>query len=284
MVVPMLAKDAPARREESAPQLRGRAIGDSEAAALGRFPAGNNVVPLPRRDGDDAGGLEAPEVGVQLACDRALCEPVALARAAAVVLAEQVGSAHVDRVRGVIGELEAVESALVDMREFMVSSAAGGLRVTRRRVDLKLLCERVLEPMQAAHPENVITFACDAPVDGQWDPEKVASLLTRLVTNAIRHGVAKRTIGVSLRDLTDFVVLEVTNCGPPLPGDLAGGPFEPFASARSRQGMGRRGLGLGLYLSREIVRAHGGRIEARSDGGRVTVTATLPRSCPWFRR
>lgn len=167
----------------------------------------------------------------------------------------------------------------------MVIGAAGGLRITRRNVDLKRLCERVLDAIQTAYPENMFAFDCDPSVEGEWDPESIASLLSRLVMNAIQHGAAKRTIRVSLSDLDDVVALVVTNDGPPFFDDTtAGGAFRPFGGKRRAGGAGRQGLGLGLYLSREIVRAHGGRIEARCANGRVSVSVRLPRACSWIYR
>ncbi len=182
----------------------------------------------------------------------------------------------------VLSDLVQVERSIGDLYDFLMSSAAGGLSVSRRRVDLRLLCRRVLDAIQAANPEYVIAFSCESAVEGQWDPERIASLLTRLVVRAIRHDRPRRTISVSLCDLTDFVTLEVTSEGPDLNEDHDA--FRPFVPEGADDGDARGSLGLDLYLAREVVRAHGGSIETRSRDGRAYVAARLPRSSPWVFR
>ncbi len=279
--VPTMAAKEPvaAREDESAPHLRGRAPTGSASKAPHGSSVHDNVVALPLRDAE----RERLEAHLRDAFERGLQGPATAAKSNAAVLAEQLSGTQSDRAREILAELDGVEGALADLLEFLVSGAAGGLRVARRRVDLKLLCERVLDSIQAAYPENMIAFACDAPVEGQWDPESIASLVSRLVINAIQHGNAKRTIGVSLTDLDDYVSLVVTNEGPSLDDTIAWSAFQPFGGRRSK-GAGRKGLGLGLFLSREIVRAHGGRIEARCGDGKVAVKVTLPRAWAWIQR
>jgi signal transduction histidine kinase len=221
------------------------------------------------------------EPGVRSAFERALRTPLASARTSASTLFEQLNGAQAERMNDVLSDLAHVERALGDLYEFLMSSAAGGLSVSRRRVDLRLLCKRVIDAIQAANPEYVIAFSCESPIEGQWDPERIASLLTRLVMRAIRHDQPWRTVGVSLSDLTDFVALEVTSEGPGLDDD---GAFRPFALDGAEPAEGHGSLGLDLYLAREVVRAHGGSIEARSRDGRVRVIARLPRYSPWVFR
>ena len=276
----MVAKEPVAAWEsESPPHLREHAVKEARSSAPYSSFVHDNVFALPFRDAE----RERLEARVRDAFGRALLEPLTNAKTNAAVLAEQLGGTQSDRAKGLLAEIGIVESATADLLEFLVSGAAGGLRVTRRRVDLKLLCERVLDSIQAAYPENTIAFTCDSSVEGQWDPESIASLLSRLVMNAVQHGDAKRTIGVSLRDLDDFVALVVTNDGPPLDDPIAWSAFQPFGGRRP-EAAARRGLGLGLFLSREIVRAHGGRIEVCSGDGKVSVTVTLPRAWPWSYR
>jgi signal transduction histidine kinase len=280
----MYAKQPFRKRDEaSAPQLRRHPPAEMALDVHGSsasLDASQQVL------ADDAAN-DSLEPGVRSAFERALRTPLASARTSAMALLEQLEGSHAERMTAVLADLAEVEGALGDLYEFLMSSAAGGLRVSRRRVDLRLLCGRVLDALQAANPEYVIAFSCESPVEGQWDPERIASLLSRLVRSAIQQGVPWRTIGVSLSDLTDFVALEVTSDGPPLGDDATGGPFRPFAVGRPLGDVGADGrgsLGLDLYLAREVVRAHGGSIEARSHDGRVTVIARLPRSCHWVFR
>ncbi|HLK40165.1 MAG TPA: ATP-binding protein, partial [Polyangiaceae bacterium] len=165
---------------------------------------------------------------------------------------------------------------LADVLEVLVARHSGGLGIARRHVDLKVLCERVLDAIQPSHPECPLRLVCTRPVLGSWDPDRVASLLLRLVKNAIQHGALRRTVTVSIEDLDDRVLLEVKNFGPSLHRDVTDRLFEPFVCGDADPG-NHRGLGVGLYLAKEIVTAHGGSIEARSEAGCVVVRAFLPR-------
>src|SRR5713101_2668015 len=74
--------------------------------------------------------------------------------------------------------------------------------------------------------------------------------------------------------------LSVSNRGPVIPPELVDRLFEPFQQGTDSIGNGRRGLGLGLFIVREIVRAHGGTIDVRSCDDLTTFAVTLPRTAP----
>ena len=270
----MLAKEpiAAVREDESSPYLRGRPRKQGETDPRFREGGPANVITLRRSDPSP----EEFEARLRDAFDRALREPLSAAMA---VVKYQVGAASDNQMQTVADMLTGCDAGLADLFDFMVSTATGGLPITRRRVDLKSLCERVLDTIQPGHPEHPIVLVCASSVEGHWDPERIASLLSQLVMNAIGHGVAQRVIRVTLRAGDADALLEVSNHGQPLPEDIRA-LLQPFVVGRTRGTEGRRGLGLGLYLSREIVRAHGGRLEAMSEAGRTTFSITLPRSYP----
>ena len=78
----------------------------------------------------------------------------------------------------------------------------------------------------------------------------------------------------------EHVLLEVTNLGPEIPQGLLLAVFDPFQRGAIDHDRGTKGLGLGLYIAREIVRAHQGVITVRSGGGETTFSVTLPRRAP----
>ncbi|HEY8079279.1 MAG TPA: ATP-binding protein [Labilithrix sp.] len=109
-----------------------------------------------------------------------------------------------------------------------------------------------------------------ADVQGVWDRDRLAQALANLVGNAIQHSPDGSRIRVSVLSLGRDAAVEVWNEGPPIPDGTK--LFEPFE--RATEGGG--GLGLGLYIAHEIVRAHEGSLTVRSDGGGTTFTMTLP--------
>ena len=102
----------------------------------------------------------------------------------------------------------------------------------------------------------------------------MAQLLTNLVANALTHGEKGSPVWITVAGDTDDVVLSVSNRGASIMPALGERIFEPFSQGEGRS----RGLGLGLFIVREIVRAHGGTIAMRSDDGVVAFTAKLPRN------
>ena len=76
------------------------------------------------------------------------------------------------------------------------------------------------------------------------------------------------------------MLLSVSNRGPVIRPELVERLFEPFQQGADSSGDGPRGLGLGLFIVREIVRAHGGTIDVRSCDDLTTFAVTLPRTAP----
>jgi|HubBroStandDraft_2_1064218.scaffolds.fasta_scaffold68726_2 sigma-B regulation protein RsbU (phosphoserine phosphatase) len=170
-----------------------------------------------------------------------------------------------------------IDSSVQDLLDFTLISLGHGLQLRRRRIHLDLLCERVLDAMGRLNPDHRIVFVPERGIEGEWDPDRVAALLSRLVSSAMSCPDRQRTIRVALRGDADVAVIDVFHSGQSL--DRA---FVPFAvdsvSGRQGNGAGAEGLGLALYLSREIARAHGGRIDVlKNASGGAKLSVTLPR-------
>src|SRR5690606_34629890 len=108
------------------------------------------------------------------------------------------------------------------------------------------------------------------------DPDRLAQMAANLVGNALRHGDPTAPVRVRARADDAIVRISVHNEGAPIPPEACRTLFQPFQRHASRGG-----LGLGLYISRNIVRRHGGTIEVDSrEGHGTTFTVTLPREPP----
>jgi len=102
--------------------------------------------------------------------------------------------------------------------------------------------------------------------------------VSHFVGNAVRYGREGSPVKVSVHDDPDHVVLAVHNEGAPIPDDVRARLFEPFFRGDQHQSDAQRGLGLGLYIVKQIVLAHQGAIGIRSvEGEGTTFTVTLPR-------
>lgn len=137
-------------------------------------------------------------------------------------------------------------------------------------VDLAPLIEEIVARMQgdlaAAH--CAVELALARGVHGRWDPLRVEQVLENLVTNAIRYAPGA-SIRIATAERDGFVEIEFSDRGPGIEEAKLGMIFERFYRA-DRESKGVRGMGLGLFISREIVQAHQGSIAVDSAPGRGT--------------
>ncbi len=149
----------------------------------------------------------------------------------------------------------------------------------RREARLDEIVRRVVDELKAGNAAREITVAADGDLAGEWDPDRLEQVASNLVSNAVDHGDPASPVRVELTGEPDAVVLRVRNEGPSVPPEVLSHLFEPFSRGPDEKSRKASGLGLGLYISREIVRGHGGEIAATSDGETV-VTVRLPRRAP----
>ncbi len=170
-------------------------------------------------------------------------------------------------------------SRLIEMLLDVSRLATGRLTLNREPFDLRPAMQQVFEIMQGTATQASCDFSFDpspeaGPLGGNWDRLRVEQVVMNLLANAFKYG-AGRPVTLSLARDGDQAIVEVRDHGPGIPaGDLAR-IFERFERATALQSHG--GLGLGLYVSREIVRAHGGSIAARTlPGSGACFTVRLP--------
>ena len=158
---------------------------------------------------------------------------------------------------------------LLDLTRVRLGGGLAGA-ISRVRVETRELVLRAIEELRIAHPDREIRF--EGPTCAAiGDPARLLQLFSNLLGNAIVHGTPGTPVTTRLACHGDAVELRIHNAGAIPPARLAT-LFEPFR-ARS----GTSGLGLGLYIAREIARAHGGAIDVESsEGAGTTFTVRLP--------
>jgi signal transduction histidine kinase len=154
---------------------------------------------------------------------------------------------------------------------------AGRLQLEREKTDLAEVvvevAERFREQAERAHCDLVVH--ADGPVVGQWDRLRLDLIATNLLSNAIRYAPGK-PIELRVENNATTATLSVRDNGPGIPEDQWSRIFNRFERAAGVRPFG--GLGLGLYITRQSVEAHGGviRISSPSDGG-ASFIVELPR-------
>ncbi len=151
----------------------------------------------------------------------------------------------------------------------------GRLELHPVRCDMLQLARALVDELQSEG--KPIDLTSDGPPDGTFDPDRMGAAISNLVGNAMQHGVEGSRIHVHV-DGADAarLVLRISNDGV-IPPDVLETIFEPFHSS-GPQGRPSGGLGLGLFIVRAFIAAHGGAIEARSSAVEgTTFEAVLPR-------
>jgi signal transduction histidine kinase len=167
-----------------------------------------------------------------------------------------------------------------DMLDLARARLAGGIIVKREAVDFKSLLERVVREHQAAVPSRLIESTYDGDCMGVWDPERIAQVAANLIGNALKHGNPEAPVRVRLEGTRgDSVTLIVKNGGTIAP-DVLAHLFDPFRGGQREPGRGE-GLGLGLYIVSQIVRAHHGTVDVKTGQQNETCfRVQLPRAAP----
>jgi signal transduction histidine kinase len=173
--------------------------------------------------------------------------------------------------------MERLIGDLVDV----ASIAAGALAVTREMADLTSVVVEALDTFQprAEAAGVVLTSDLTPPLTGAaFDPARVLQVLTNLLTNAIKFSPAGGRIVVRASRVGEDIHVSVSDQGIGIPAENIEAVFERFRQVRQND---RRGVGLGLYISKCIVQGHGGRIWADSRLGEgSTFNFTLPLATP----
>jgi two-component system, sensor histidine kinase and response regulator len=151
-------------------------------------------------------------------------------------------------------------SQLLDLARLRV---AGGLQLATKHVDLGQVCRQVLDELRSAHPDARIELATTGDLQGRWDGDRLAQVISNLAGNAIEHGTPDGPVHVGLADNGTAITLHVKNPGA-IAGEVLPTLFDPFRGATHRHEK-TRGLGLGLYISQQVVTAHRGTINVRSN-------------------
>ncbi|MDC0670767.1 sensor histidine kinase [Nannocystis radixulma] len=166
-----------------------------------------------------------------------------------------------------------------DLLDFTHERKSGRIPVRPQDVSLRALVQESIDEAATMFPERVIEYACEDPIDARVDPDRIAQVLSNLLTNALKFSPPSTVVRVTTRANGDgdAVVIEIHNWGPPIPPHRHGSIFEAFEHG-DLSTQTRASLGLGLHISRQIVLAHGGTIDVCSSAEcGTTFTCTLPR-------
>lgn len=173
------------------------------------------------------------------------------------------------------GRMKDMIEQLLDLTRARLAGGLGFVRA-RRSVDLAELVGRAADEIRASAPERQVVVTTTGDGNTAGDASRLLQVFSNLLSNAVHHGTPNTPVSVTTEGRQDEIVVVVQNEGA-IPSDLLPRIFDPFRGARALTGS--QGLGLGLFISQQIVATHGGTIavESTPEAG-TTFTVTFPRT------
>jgi signal transduction histidine kinase len=171
-----------------------------------------------------------------------------------------------------------------DLLDYTRTRLGAGMPVERAPMDLGKLCREVVAEFQSSNPDVTITLASTGDLTGEWDSARLRQVISNLLGNAIQHGNRSAPNELTLKGEDAEVVFAIRNQGTPIPPGELTRIFDPLirgAGAETQKRNRPGSIGLGLYIARELIHAHGGTIGVTSSAEAGTVfTSHLPKHAP----
>jgi signal transduction histidine kinase len=194
----------------------------------------------------------------------------------------RVGTAPAEAAQFLAIQLRAakrMKRMITELLDFTRNRPESGLPLQREATDWEQLLRETLEEIRPNHPARRIELSVEGSCVGHWDRDRLVQLCANLIDNAIEHGAATGPVEVRLEARQEHVELRVSNAGGQLPREALLTFFQPFRRAVEK-GHSGSGVGLGLYIVDQIIRAHGGTIEVHNLEERTEFVVRLPRGEP----
>ena len=172
-----------------------------------------------------------------------------------------------------------MKALLDDLLDFGRSQLGLSIPITPRDVDLREIFVAELQLLRGSYPNGNLQLSVAGDPHGHWDGVRLQQLLENLIINALKYGKQNAPVRVAVSSDGDSDVrVEVRNSGA-VELQALDRMFDPLRRGNHGGDADQQdsGLGLGLYIAREIARAHGGDLTAASDGSETVFSLRMPR-------
>jgi len=172
-----------------------------------------------------------------------------------------------------------MHALLDDLLDYSRTTLALGINVNPVAANFADLCRSAFDEIRSAYPDRVIELSMQGDLQGKWDPGRIQQVLGNLLHNALAYGDSGAAVKIDVQGRDHEIIVQVINEGASIPAEVLPTLFEPLRRGPVPDAPGARGhLGLGLFVAREIVKSHGGEINAQSQQRKTSFTARLPRA------
>jgi len=194
-----------------------------------------------------------------------------------MIMRHELPAGSEKRALRVISSGERMHRMIAQILDVTRARLGEGIPVTPDQVcDISVVVAKIVEEVRAGNPSRTIDLRVESPCIAGIDCDRFEQVVSNLLGNAVAHGAPEKPVCVTVSSRGNMASVAVHNEGTPIDPAFLPTLFDPFQ--RGRPNHGSDGLGLGLYISEKIVRAHGGeiRVESSSDLG-TQFEAIIPR-------
>jgi PAS domain S-box-containing protein len=187
---------------------------------------------------------------------------------------ETYNARAVDAILLQTGQIERLVNDMLDAAR----SDTDRLELERDLVDLVEVARTAADQAGASAPDHTIRVDAATPqLVGYWDRERLVQIFSNLLSNAVKYSPAGGEVVVTIDDMDNVAQVAITDQGIGIPRDALPRLFERFYRIEGGEHGAIKGLGLGLYITRSLIEAHGGQISVSSEAGKgSTFSFTLP--------
>ena len=193
----------------------------------------------------------------------------------------QVTAAAVKPINNAALRIKAIIEQVVD---FTRAQADGVMPIERVPGNLAEQLAKVVQETRVRHPQRTVWLESTGDFTGSWDEGRMGQLLSNLLGNALLYGASDSAVSVRMWSTANQVCFSVHNQGRAIPAGERERIFLPLERGSQPNAQGRddsSGLGLGLFICREIVESHAGTLQlASTDADGTTFSVFLPRQAP----
>lgn len=186
-------------------------------------------------------------------------------------------SPYTEQTQRIVRSGMRMSKLLDDLLDYSRTHFGMGIRIVRKECDLKDELEQEIQLLREGLPKSTIQFRVVGSSRGMFDASRIREALSNLVTNASKYGHPGTDIVVSVKGDSDKVEVVVCNTGKPIPAGAVEAIFEPLRRGPGAATNGEHAsLGLGLFIVREVVRAHNGEVSITSSNEKTEFSMRLP--------
>jgi sigma-B regulation protein RsbU (phosphoserine phosphatase) len=203
-----------------------------------------------------------------------LRNPLSAIRLGADLLSMQMRSEAEQRTIGrIVRATERASRLIDDLLDFTSARVGSGINISMAPIRLHDVIGETLDELRHTYPSHPIVHRREGGTACRGDGRRLVQLVGNLVSNAIAYGSVDRPVTVTTR-VSATSCIGVHNEGAPIPEEIQASMFRPMA--RGKDAGAERSVGLGLFIVREIARAHSGSASVKSSTAGTTFTVEWP--------